>query len=328
MMRDYQSSKSQPGTRRRNLAATMVAGGLLAFVYYSYEPVSAEDGQPQRVASASTIDLSVPITVASTTNINSESVPNPTGTSDLLSTEVEQGRELSNRYAILFAISQLQRGIEKISAHESYSVVFERLERINGAMQDQQQIELKMRHAPFSVYMKWKIGDKGRQLLYAENKNNGRMLVKLGGFKGRFIPTVKLEPHGALAMAETRHPITRAGIANMARELIITREKDLKMSEMPNCTITEGLKYNDRPCYQIVVDYRSAKESEVYRKTITMIDEEHSIPVFIQNYTWATENTVNVEEETLIECYSFKDIRFDEKLKEETWANGNYRVFR
>lgn len=325
MMRDYRSSKRQPGTRRRNIAATMVAGGTLAFLYYSFEPVSAEDSQPQKVASVSTTDLSIPMVATSQAIADQQVVPNPTGTDGASTSKADQASELTNRYAILFAISQLQRGIEKISTYDSYSVVFERLERINGEMQDQQEIELKMRHSPFSVYMKWRTGDRGRQLLYSEKDNEGRMLVKLGGLKGRFLPTIKLEPSGDMAMAETRYPVTQAGIVNLARVIILNREKDLKLNRMPSCTITEGVKYNERPCYQIVVEHESAEDSPVYRKVITIMDEELSIPVFVQNYTWPTENTVNVEEETLIECYSFKELKLKEQLADVTWKKSNPR---
>ena len=56
---------------------------------------------------------------------------------------------------------------------QAYKRWYEREERIDGEMKEPQQMELKLRHAPFSVYMKWLNGDKGRELLYTANENDG-----------------------------------------------------------------------------------------------------------------------------------------------------------
>ncbi len=323
MMREYRSSKRQPGTRRRNVAAAMIAGGALAFWYYSYEPVAAEDNRPTNVAYVEQHDLShLPVSVIQS-QVESQKVPDPGEAEPAAGSTSEKMTELTNRYALLYMVSQLERGIEKLKKYDSYSVVFERLERINGEMQDQQEIELKLRHAPFSVYMKWRTGDKGRQLLFSENENDGRMLVKLGGLKGRFLPTIKLDPNGDRAMAESRHSVAQAGIANLAKEIILNRQRDLELKQMPCCTIKENVEYNKRPCTQIIVEYCSAKDSPVYRRTITIIDDELHIPVYVRNYTWPTENTVNMEEETLIECYSFKELHLDDQLADATWKKSN-----
>ncbi len=325
MMREYRSSRRQPGTRRRNVAAAMIAGGALAFLYYSFEPVAAEDNRPVDVASVDQTDLSSPPVSVLPTRTEKQLVPVPTDTDLQASSATVDTSNLTNRYALLYMLSELERGIEKMMEHDCYSVIFERLERINGELHDQQEIELKVRHSPFSVYMKWRSGDKGRQLLFSEKENDGRMLVKLGGLKGRFLPTIKLDPEGDRAMAESRHSVAQAGIVNLAREIILNRRKDLNLEKMPNCVITENVKFNDRPCTQVVVEYHSAKDSPVYRRTITMIDNELHIPVYVRNYTWPTEDTVDVEEETLIECYCFKDLRLNEQLADVTWKKSNPR---
>ena len=325
MKREYRSSKRQPGTRRRNVAAAMIAGGALAFLYYSFEPVAAEDNHPVNIASVDKTDLSSLPESVTQSQVETQLVPNPSETEPVTKATSNKVTELTNRYALLFMVSQLERGIEKLEEHDCYSVTFERLERIDGVLHDQQEIDLKVRHAPFSVYMKWRTGDKGRQLLFTEKENDGRMLVKLGGLKGRFLPTIKLDPEGSRAMAESRHSVAQAGIVNLARELILNRQKDLKLKQMPSCVITENVKFNEQPCTQIVVEYRSAEDSPVYRRTITMIDNKLHIPVYVRNYTWPTEDTVDVEEETLIECYCFKDLQLNEQLADVTWKKSNPR---
>lgn len=330
MMREYRSSKRQPGTRRRNVAAAMIAGGALAFLYYSFEPAAAKDNHPVDVASIGQDDLTCPPRTTLKPRTETNTVPDPAPNEPASASRNSSTADLTNRYAMLYTVSQLEHGIEKLEKHDCYSVIFERLERIDGELHDQQEIDLKVRHSPFSVYMKWRSGDKGRQLLFSEKETDGRMLVKLGGLKGRFLPTIKLDPNGDRAMAESRHSVAQAGIVNLAREIILNRKRDLKLKQMPSCVITEDVKFDNRPCTQVVVEYHSAKDSPVYRRTITMIDKKLLIPVYVRNYTWPTKDTVDIEEETLIECYCFKNLRLDEQLADTTWdkTNPRYRFVR
>ncbi len=321
MTRELRNPSQKPSNRRHNFAAAIVAGGAIAFLYYNFEPVTAEEPQTntRQLASLSNIDARLSRQTASLESLSSVSVPQPPDSSaDQVDT---QG--MSDRYAVLFAISQLQRGIEKLERHPNYSTVLERQERINGVLQDEQQIELKLRHAPFSVYMKWMNYDKGRELLFSENENEGRMLVRLGGLKGRLVPTLRLDPTGDRAMSETRHSVAQAGLINLAKEIINHRQKDLETGNVPVCKIEEGLMFDNRPCYKMEVEYRKPSSNSVYRRCITLIDEQLSLPVYVKNYTWPDKNTVNIEEDTLVECYSYTNIQFEEQLADAIWEHDN-----
>lgn len=316
---DSRHLPQQSASRRHNFAAAMVAGAAIAFLYYNFEPATANEKQGLSIQPVSQ---------------NADSaLPRQTASLDLKSDKADvdsSGNELADRYALLFIVSQLQRGIEKLEQRSSYSTVFERQERIDGVLSDTQQIEMKIRHAPFSVYMKWKTGDRGRQLLFSDNENEGRMLVKLGGLKGRLVPTLRLEPGGSQAMSESRYPVTQSGLVNLAKQIIHHRQKDLKTGVIPQCTIEEGLTFNERPCYKVSIEYRNQKDSSLYWKCMTLIDEQLSLPVYVKNHTWPDKNTVNLEEDTLIECYSYTNIEFEDRLAEVTWQQDNpeYRFVR
>ena len=63
-------------------------------------------------------------------------------------------------------------------------------------MLDREMTELKIRHTPFSVYMKWHEGtDIGREVLFIEGQLDDKLLVS----PGNVLPTVKLDPYGDLA---------------------------------------------------------------------------------------------------------------------------------
>ena len=42
---------------------------------------------------------------------------------------------------------------------------------------------VKVRHEPFSIYLKWLSGEVGREVLYVDGANDGEMFVRSGGWK-------------------------------------------------------------------------------------------------------------------------------------------------
>ncbi len=326
MTRELQSLTRKRYQHLQNFSAALVAGGALAFVYYSYQPAKAEDssGETTRVSRLSDELPDTRVRVVSPAE-KSESIPNP---GDLDDSAV--GDDNPQRAAIVASIHQLQKGIAQLESCPCYSTVFERVERIDGELKDEQQIELKLRHSPFSVYMKWLNGDKGRELLYTDNENEGRMLVKLGGFKGRLIPTLRLDPLGSQAMSETRHPVTRAGLVNLAKELIEHRQRDLESGHYPQCIIEEGHTFDGRSCTKVIVEYDSSKRSPLYRKSVTMIDDQLALPVYVRNYTWPNQYTTDLEQDTLVECYAYKNIKIEKQVADAVWEveNPDYRFKR
>lgn len=323
MPRELHPTSPKTTHRRRNFAAAMVAGGSIAFLYYSFQPATAEENMPRRTARLSSLTVDVDHAVDSAAIVKSDVVPAPHDASDAREANPDQT-------AIEQIVSQLERGIDHLERVPSYTAIFEREERIDGEMKEPQQMELKLRHAPFSVYMKWLNGDKGRELLYTANENDGRMLVKLGGWKGNLLPTLKLDPHSERAKTESRHPVTQAGLVNLAREIIHHRQRDLKTGVLPKCSVTPGLLFEGRRVTKLEVEYDSQSNSSVYRKAITLIDEELNLPVYVENYTWPNQNTKNLDEETLVERYAYTEIRIEDQLADAIWDHGNpdYRFTR
>ncbi|MCG6155575.1 DUF1571 domain-containing protein [Rubinisphaera margarita] len=317
MTRENRGSKPEASNSLRNVLAAMLTCGVVAGMYYSYQPASADDLPPveDRI---SRLDSKVLVTpsVPSLQDV----VPTP---QDRMEAADEAPKLNADQLALKKAIDMLHVGVDRLDNVDNYSFVFDRQERIDGELRENQQIQVKLRHAPFSVYMQWLTGDRGRELLYTENQNENRMLVKLGGLKGRFIPTLKLDPNGDQAKSESRHPITQAGLVNLAREIIKNRRNDLEAAQTPRCVVEEGHSFNDRPCTRLFLEYASKEQSPVYRKTITLIDDELSLPVYVRNYTWPNENMVDIEQETLIECYAFSEIQFERQLADATWEREN-----
>ena len=91
-----------------------------------------------------------------------------------------------------------------------YSATFTKVERLNGTLGDPQQMQVRVRHRPFSIYMKFVQPNPGQEVLYVENQNDGKLVALASGWKRR-IGKLNLDPNGAMAMRDQRYPITKAG---------------------------------------------------------------------------------------------------------------------
>ena len=232
---------------------------------------------------------------------------------------------------MLFSVTLLQHGCEKFARVPDYTCTMYKQERIDGELREGNTMSLKLRHQPFSVYMKWLDGDKGRQLIYVDGQNDGNLLVQLGGVKGRLLGTLSIDPTGSQAMAESRYPITGAGLLHLARKVLEFRKQDLQRGTGVHCEMHDNQELNGRPCYLFVTTYDSPEYSETYRKATLYIDKELSMPVCVRNYTWARDaNPETIDDETLIEFYSYSDIAIEKQLADADFDRGNetYRMRR
>ncbi len=239
---------------------------------------------------------------------------------------------LTGRWAMLFNVMLLKNGCERFEKVNDYRATLYKQERIGGELGEGQTTQLKVRHEPFSVYMKWLTGDRGRQLIYVDGQNDGNMLIQLGGVKGRLLGVLQIDPNGAQSKKESRYPITGAGLLNMARKILQHRERDLANNcEGVHCEVHDDQMLNDRPCYLFVTTYDSPDYSETYRKSMLYVDKELSLPVCVRNYTWAVDaDPEKLDEQTLIEFYSYSDIETGIELADPDFDAGNrkYRMRR
>lgn len=224
----------------------------------------------------------------------------------------------SSRVALLLHIAQLELGLQRLQACPAYTCKFTKQEVLaeGEPLHDPQTMLLKLRHQPFSVYMKWEEGgDVGREVLFCENENDRKLLVKLGGIK-RALPTVKLEPTSSMAMAESRHPITQAGMKYVVEQALSFRRGDLEKKTGTQWQLLSDQKFDGRPCDVFVALHDAPSTSCPYRKSEMFIDRELSLPVCIRNYGWPSDNcdtsdASKLDEQTLFEIYAYSDIQLN-----------------
>lgn len=220
---------------------------------------------------------------------------------------------VKDKEALELLVLHLEKAHRQLSNSSGYTAKMFRQERVDGDLLDEEIMSLKVKHAPFSVYMKWIQGSKGQEVLYVDGHNEGNMIVKPGGFKGRFLSALELDPEGDVAMANSRHSITEAGLLNLATEMLHNRRNDIEAGTV-KCHMVDGQEFDGSTCICFIVEFPSEDYLGDYRKSVAFIDRDTSLPVLVRNYGWPEDDSISAEEldaETLIESYAYSQIRMD-----------------
>ena len=284
---------------KANGTAVAIALGAVLFLQLESSPRPAGADSTRRAATKS-----APVVVAIRTT---ETLPND---------ENLTPEQLAER-VLLRKVELLDKGIALLTQTPDYTAQFSKLEVVGGELLEEQTIQVKLTHQPFSVYMKWLDYDTGREVIYGEGINDGNMLVHAGGWKAR-LPAISMEPDSSLAMRESRYPITQIGLLNLAKKIVEAHRDDLAHKSFARCEQTEDQSIHGRDCLCFVTEYTSAALSKEYRKSIVLIDKEWSVPLFIKNFGWPTDNVTAVGEEldtaTLIEQYTYSEVKLRANL--------------
>lgn len=332
-----QKSRSRTSPGRRNFVAVCVTIVSFGILYSSFDSVPAGEDvstSPPVNFTDFTPDVGVPLppeaaavtAAAGHTESSDKAVPE---TAEAEPPPVSEGGVFDSMETMKFCTLMLQDGARFMENIKDYTVVFHKEERINGDLQSPQTIDMKVQQSPkFAVYMRWQTGDRGRQILFSEEYEDGCMMVKFGGLK-RILPALRVDPCCANAKAESRYPITEAGVLGMIRNLLVHREKDLKRGHGVRCVRLPNQEFDQRKCYAFLMTYDSPEFCEVYRKTILMMDAEYHIPLLVRNFTWAEDSEHLSEEEldkaTLIENYSFTNLQLSSNLVARDFSRDNPR---
>jgi hypothetical protein len=308
----------------------MVLAGLTAlvatgFLYLNFEPTPAGADGKAKPVDVTRLALATRATIKP---VSLPAAPHPPAAAKLPAGQKAVAVTEADRVAMMMNMVLLEQGRRRLAEASDYTCTFFKQERIDSELSDGQFIELKMRHKPFSVYMKWLSGDKGREVLYVDGVDENRMTVHPGGWKARLVPALKLDPDGSLALRESRHPVTMVGLVKLCDEIVNRRRNELEHRHPVRCRLSENEVVNERPCYCFVSIYVDRKINEEYRKSIQYIDKEFLLPICVKNYAWPEEKQTfaddnALDEATLIEHYAYSELQFNQQLASEDFDRAN-----
>lgn len=195
-------------------------------------------------------------------------------------------------------LEQLERLLDesqrRLNAMNAYQVSMTRQERVNGTLQDPENVLLSIRRDPKAVRLEWVEGpNKGREVIYNEG---GLMHVNM---PGTLVPRVSLPANSPIALKNSRHPISEAGFATLVAEVRRSLET-YRSGTLANDQLTyRGLASPEPgapPCHAIV---RVTPTGETWT---VHIDDRTKLPYMVHAQDASGQ---------VLEHYVFRDVRID-----------------
>ncbi|MDZ4821059.1 MAG: DUF1571 domain-containing protein [Planctomycetota bacterium] len=225
-------------------------------------------------------------------NFNVATLPPASATGPAASADVSPELGTLTGHPIEPALDIAYKGMRNIKDNiKDYTCILIKRERINGELKEPEYMEAKIRHEPFSVYLKFlKPADiAGREVIYVAGANDGNLIGHEGrGFKAVFGP-MQLKPNSPMAMAGNKYPITEVGIKNLTKRLIEVAENDRKFGETEVEFKKATIKTPEpRECTMIQVTHPVPRKNFLFNVARIYVDNALNIPIRYEAYDWPT----------------------------------------
>jgi len=222
--------------------------------------------------------------------------------------------------ALKIAYASLERIRTQV---DDYSSTLIKQERINGTLNPEEYMFAEIRNrkvkddvvvTPLSVYLYFlKPGAlKGREVIYVEGQNNGKIVAHEGTGPLRLAPAVWLNPDGPIAMRGQLYPITDIGIETLIDKLIEKGERDRKRGECEVQFIKDA-KINGRKCTVLQVKHPTQRPWFDFHIARIFIDDELQLPIRYAAYSWPSSPG---GKPVLIEAYTYLNLKLNVGLKD------------
>jgi hypothetical protein len=241
------------------------------------------------------------------------------GTSGARSTEAAAPAADSPIARALRIISECQTRYQAVC---DYTCTFYKRERIEGHLTEQHIMQMKVRVNPYSIYLKFQQPAQGREAIYIAGRNAGKVLAHDIGFNKLLAGTLHLEPTGARAMENCRHPITQAGIGPLLETLGQRWAVELNPEESVLAFRSDALVGPHR-CTMVESTHPERRRQFRYYKVRVFIDQETGLPIRFEAYDWPKHPR---DPESLAEEYSYMNLKLNVGLHELDFdvANPEY----
>lgn len=195
-----------------------------------------------------------------------------------------------------------------------------RQERVNGQLQPEQFIELRVRQQPYSVHLKWTSPKPfvGQEAFFVTGKNNNEMKAKGAGLAG-VAGFISLPPNDPRALKHSRHMITETGIGNLIETIARSYELERRFPPSQVKVQIADYAFQQRVCTRMEVTHLVNNGQFYCYRCVVYFDKEMKLPVRFEAYDWPkTNGDPNGE---LIECYSYIHLKFNVGLTDAAFGN-------
>ncbi len=214
----------------------------------------------------------------------------------------------------------LNKAEESLLATKSlkdYSAVLFKQEMVQNKLLTQTMFG-KFRHEPFSVYLKFQDPHAGREVIYVDGQNKGKLLAHDTGFRA-LAGTVQYIPTSKEAMAENRYPITQAGMLKMLETVIAQWQAEAQYQEVVVKDIAT-VKVGEEPCLMLEVVHPQPRDHFKFHKTRLYLHAKTQLPIRVEQFGWPVKEG---GEPVLMEEYTYTEIKTNVSLSDVDFDKTN-----
>ncbi len=184
------------------------------------------------------------------------------------------------------AIALLTEARLHLQAVRDYECRLIKQERVHGKLLPPAALTLRVRHDPFSVYLRCDGPgpDRGLQACYVAGRDAGMMRVHPAGWLG-IVGFVSVDPHDPRAFETNRHCITEAGLGH----LLESTARYWDMERRLNRTIVRIAddELHGRPCVRIETIHPDRNAGPFYGyRCVLWLDRFTHLPAGAETYDW------------------------------------------
>jgi hypothetical protein len=235
---------------------------------------------------------------------------------------------LSGPPAKKLLLELLELADQRLRTVDDYTATFRKQERVRGKLHPLQTIAMKVRNEPFAVYLKFLAPKKGKEVLFGIGLHDGKVIAHNGDWTRRLIPRLAVAPTDPIALADTRHPITDAGIVSLTRRLIAFRKLDLTDTDAE--TVLDFIEDDQGRRRPRSIHTHTVQNAErPFIRVEVLYDPATFIPCKITSYDWPAPGEAD-EPLNLAESYEYDDLDLNANLNDRDFdlTNPDYEFTR
>lgn len=219
----------------------------------------------------------------------------------------------------------LEQAEARLANADCMTAVFHKRERIDGDLQELNVMDVKVRREPLNVHMQWRTPNKGRELIWRADANDQMILLHAGGFAGKLMPLLRLDPEGDRAKETSKRPISNMGIWNFNKRLLELVRDELTVERI-GCELNEEVKLDGRAALLFTYTDPAAITDDANYRVQIYVDRELETPVGCEVFRRASAADAPVLEES----YVFNELNLTAQLNEIDFdaANPAYKFIK
>jgi hypothetical protein len=218
------------------------------------------------------------------------------------------------------AIRLAQKGLESLADVEDYTATISRRELVGNELVSENMV-MKFREEPFSVYLLFGGQNAGREVLYVDGRNDNKLMAHEGSGLTSFIGTISLAPDSPQVLKQSRHMITEIGLRNMVGAIITRWEEESKYGE---CEVKyyQNATLNDRECLAIECTHPRPRRQFKFHISRLYLEKETGIGIRVENFGFPVQQG---GKPVLIEEYTYSNLKTNVGLTDIDFDRNNPR---